>query len=57
MEKDEKIKQPTNSQYPSQIVIPLKDVVPKMWICDVCGHPNPEYTAICKKCSNYIQRS
>ena len=23
-------------------------------VCPVCGHPNPEFTAICKMCSNYL---
>ena len=23
-------------------------------VCEVCGHVNPEKTAICKKCSNYL---
>ncbi len=45
-------------QSPQQIVIPLNNVVaPKKWICEVCGYANPEYTAQCKKCSNYLQRS
>ena len=24
-------------------------------ICEVCGHDNPENTAICKMCSNYLK--
>ena len=24
-------------------------------ICEVCGHANPEKTAICKMCSNYLE--
>lgn len=23
-------------------------------VCEVCGHVNPEKTAICKNCSNYL---
>ncbi len=23
-------------------------------VCPVCGHANPNYTAICKMCSNYL---
>ena len=23
-------------------------------VCAVCGYANPEYTAICKNCSNYL---
>lgn len=26
----------------------------KLIVCDVCGYANPPYTAICKKCSNYL---
>ena len=25
-------------------------------ICEVCGYANPKYTAICKKCSNYLTK-
>lgn len=31
---------------------PIKKVV-----CDMCGYANPEHTAICKMCSNYLKRS
>ena len=24
-------------------------------VCDVCGYANPEETAICKMCSNYLK--
>ena len=24
-------------------------------VCDMCGYPNPAHTAICKKCSNYLE--
>ena len=41
----------------SQIVIPINNPTPVKWICEVCGYANPEYTALCKKCSNYLQRS
>ena len=33
-------------------VLPLKE---EKVICDVCGHANPEHTAICKMCSNYLK--
>ena len=26
-------------------------------ICDMCGYANPENTAICKKCSNYLEEN
>ena len=29
---------------------PIKKVV-----CDMCGYANPEHTAICKMCSNYLK--
>ena len=45
------------TQTPQQIVIPLNNIPQKKWICEVCGYANPEYTAQCKKCSNYLQRS
>jgi hypothetical protein len=28
---------------------------PAVIICDVCGHVNPENTALCKMCSNYLK--
>ena len=27
----------------------------KYVVCEVCGHVNPEKTAICKMCSNYLK--
>lgn len=47
----------TAEELQPQIIIPANSVMQKKWICDVCGHANPEYTALCKKCSNYLQRS
>ena len=26
----------------------------KRIVCPMCGHANPEFTAICKMCSNYL---
>lgn len=26
----------------------------EMIVCEVCGHANPKYTALCKMCSNYL---
>ncbi len=40
-----------------QIVVPTNNIEQKKWVCEVCGHANPEYTALCKKCSNYLERS
>lgn len=41
----------------TQIFVPIKEQEPKKIVCDVCGYANPDHTAICKKCSNYLQRS
>lgn len=38
-------------------ILPYRIEEPKKIVCEVCGYANPEYTAICKKCSNYLQRS
>ena len=46
-----------NDDSQTQIVIPIKNTSPKKIVCEVCGYANPEYTAQCKKCSNYLQRS
>lgn len=27
----------------------------KFVVCEVCGYANPEKTAICKMCSNYLK--
>ena len=27
----------------------------KFVICEMCGHANPENTALCKMCSNYLK--
>ena len=39
-----------------QLIIPYKVEETKKIVCEVCGYANPDYTAICKKCSNYLQR-
>ena len=26
----------------------------KLIVCDMCGHANPEFTALCQMCSNYL---
>ena len=28
----------------------------KIVLCDVCGHANTERDALCKNCSNYLER-
>ena len=29
---------------------------PEFIVCEMCGHKNPEKTAICNNCSNYISK-
>ena len=36
------------------IVINMTEENKNVIICEVCGHANPENTAICKMCSNYL---
>lgn len=38
----------------AQIVIPCTPVDKKFRICEVCGHSNPHYIAVCEMCSNYL---
>ena len=35
-------------------IVPCETKEPKRIVCPMCGHANPEYTAMCKKCSNYL---
>lgn len=35
-------------------IVPCEATEPKRIVCPMCGHANPDYTAICKKCSNYL---
>lgn len=37
------------------IVITNANEKKEVVLCDVCGHANPENTAICKMCSNYLK--
>ena len=39
------------------VLVPYAVDRPKKIICDVCGHANTEDSALCKMCSNYLQRS
>ena len=55
--KEEKTKNEKSILEQQQIIIPYGIEKKKMIVCDVCGHANPEYTAICKNCSNYLERS
>ena len=36
------------------VLVPYKQEQKVMIVCDVCGHANPQYTAICQQCSNYL---
>lgn len=44
----------TAEEIQPKIIIPATSVLQKKRICEVCGYANPEYTAQCKKCSNYL---
>ncbi|MBR2613984.1 MAG: hypothetical protein IKC71_00100 [Clostridia bacterium] len=55
--REEKTKNEKDSVEQQQIIVPYGIEKKKMIICDVCGYANPEYTAICKNCSNDLERS
>ena len=38
------------------VIMPCKVDKEKKIVCDMCGHANPEDSAICEMCSNYLQR-
>ncbi len=47
---------PAKSFSKESLVFPLAvSEKPKMKICDMCGHANPESAAMCKMCSNYLE--
>ena len=35
----------------SQLIVPKEEKI----ICEVCGHANPEFAAVCQMCSNYLK--
>ncbi len=37
-------------------LVPEDEGKEEMVVCEVCGYANPKYTAICKKCSNYLTK-
>ncbi len=37
-------------------LVPENEEKEEKIICEVCGYANPKYTAICKKCSNYLTK-
>ena len=56
MKDDNNIKIDRDNKTQEKIIIPYKVENQKMIVCEMCGYANPEYTAICKNCSNYIER-
>ena len=38
------------------VFIPCQKEEKILVVCDVCGYANPQYTALCKKCSNYLKQ-
>lgn len=43
-----------NSGYP--VLVPCAPPTQKYIVCDMCGHKNPEHTAMCEMCSNYLSK-
>ena len=43
----------TNNGYP--VLVPCAPQPQKFIVCEVCGHKNPEHTAMCEMCSNYLK--
>lgn len=37
------------------VFVPYVPEPQKYIVCDMCGHKNPEYTALCEMCSNYLK--
>lgn len=54
-EKNNSVASAESAEDGCKIVIPFKPVEEKRLVCDVCGWANPPFTAICKKCSNYLE--
>jgi hypothetical protein len=50
----EEKKKDTKEQQP--IILPYGVKEEKKVVCDLCGYANPEHTAICQMCSNYLDR-
>ena len=36
------------------VFVPYNKEPEKVIVCDVCGHKNPDNTALCEMCSNYL---
>lgn len=59
MAEKEKLKEGSNKQNITanngcSVLVSCNNDKTEMVVCEVCGHANPEKTAICKKCSNYL---
>lgn len=50
--KNEIVLKTDNLQGAIPVLVPAKEE--KKIVCEVCGYANPQHTAICKKCSNYL---
>jgi len=46
----------TEKEAPKEAVVLVSDAKKDevKVVCPVCGHANPEHTALCKMCSNYL---
>ena len=49
------LKNATDLSDQKTVVITQQPEKEKVVVCDMCGHANPENTAICKMCSNYLK--
>ncbi len=49
-------KQSSRLENACPIFVPYKTEEKIMIVCEVCGHANPQYTALCEKCSNYLTK-
>ena len=55
MNKEKKTTQSTDEvEIKQPVVIPYSVEKGKKIVCPVCGHANPEHTALCENCSNYL---
>lgn len=49
-------RQETAREEGTPVLVPFEYKKKEMIVCDMCGHANPEYTALCEMCSNYLKR-
>ena len=50
---EQQLSTPENA-YP--VFVPYQTEKKVMVVCEVCGHANPQYTALCEQCSNYLTK-